>query len=453
VQRVEDGDHDLEAIDRAIEEAKAETARPSLVIVRTTIGFGSPHKAGTAAAHGSPLGAEEVALTKKALGWDPERKFYVPEEALARFRQAVARGEALESRWKERFAAFARAKPELASEWERRFRGELPPGWDGGLPRFAPGEKHATREASGKVLNAIAARVPELMGGDADLSSSTKTALEGMGSFDGQTGAGRNLHFGVREHAMGGILNGMAYHGGVRGYCSTFFCFSDYMRPSVRLAALGELPVIYVWTHDSVALGEDGPTHQPVEHLMSLRALPNLHVIRPADAAETAEAWRWAMERRAGPTALVLTRQKVATIDRSGRADASGLRRGGYVLADPPGGKPDAIVLASGSEVEIALDAQSALAGDGIRCRVVSLPCWEIFEEESDDYRESVLPRSVKARVSIEAGVTFGWSRYVGEGGISIGIDRFGASAPGEVAFEKLGITARAVIDAVKRLL
>lgn len=453
VQRVEDGDRDLDAIDRAITEAKAATERPSLIIVRTTIGYGAPHKAGTAAAHGSPLGAEEVALTKKALGWDPERKFYVPEEALAHFRKAVDAGAALEARWQERFAAFAKTSPDLALEWERRFRSELPQGWDRDLPRFAPGEKHATREASGKVLNAIAARVPELIGGDADLSSSTKTSLEGMGSFEGRTGSGRNLHFGVREHAMGSILNGITYHGGLRGFCSTFFCFSDYMRPPVRLAAISELPVIYVWTHDSVGLGEDGPTHQPVEHLMSLRALPNLHVIRPADAAETAEAWRWAMERTTGPTALVLTRQKVATIDRTGRGDAAGLRRGAYVLSDVPNGRPDAILIATGSEVEIALDAQKALAADGIQCRVVSMPCVEIFDGESDGYKESVLPSSVKARVSIEAGVTFGWSRYVGDRGRSIGIDRFGASAPGEVNFEKLGITAHAVSDTVKRLL
>jgi transketolase len=453
VQRVEDGDHDVEAIDRAIGEAKATSDRPSLIIVRTTIGYGSPHKAGKAAAHGSPLGAEEVALTKKALGWDPERAFYVPEQALAHFRRAVDRGAALEARWRERVAALARANPELASEWERRSRSELPPGWDRDLPSFAPGEKHATREASGKVLNAIAARVPELLGGDADLSSSTKTALEGMGSFDGGTGSGRNLHFGVREHAMGSILNGIAYHGGLRGFCSTFFCFSDYMRPSVRLAALSELAVIYVWTHDSVGLGEDGPTHQPVEQLTALRAMPNLHVIRPADAAETVEAWRWAMERTTGPTALVLTRQKVATFDRAGRGDAAGLRRGAYVLSDAPDGRPAAIVLATGSEVEIALEAQRGLAADGIHCRVVSLPCFEIFDEQSDEYKESVLPSSARARVSIEAGVTFGWSCYVGESGRSIGIDRFGASAPGEVIYERLGITARAVSDAVKRLL
>ncbi|HEY7698953.1 MAG TPA: transketolase, partial [Vicinamibacteria bacterium] len=355
VLRVKDGDHDLNAIQAALVEARKETTRPSLIIVHTTIGYGSPNKQGTASAHGSPLGPEEVALTKKALSWDPDAQFHIPEEALSRFRKAIANGESLEGEWNARFAELEKRRPDLASEWKRRFRSELPPGWDAGLPRFKAGEKLATREASGKVLNAIAGSVPELIGGDADLSSSTKTALEGMGSFDGQTGSGRNLHFGVREHAMGGVVNGLAYHGGVRGYASTFFCFSDYMRPPVRLAALSRLPAIYVWTHDSIGVGEDGPTHQPVEHLMALRVMPNLHVIRPADANETVEAWRWAMERRDGPTALVLTRQKLATFEREGRGAASGLRRGAYVLSDPPQGEPRAIVIATGSEVEIAL--------------------------------------------------------------------------------------------------
>jgi len=455
VLRVKDGDHDLNAIQAAILEARAETTKPSLIIVHTTIGYGSPNKGGTASAHGSPLGAEEVALTKKALDWDPDAQFHVPEEALARFQKAIANGEGLEGEWNERFAELERRRPDLASEWKRRFRGELPSDWDAGLPRFKAGEKLATREASGKILNAIAATVPELIGGDADLSSSTKTALEGMGSFDGQTGSGRNLHFGVREHAMGGIVNGMAYHGGVRGYSSTFFCFSDYMRPPVRLAALSHLPAIYVWTHDSIGVGEDGPTHQPVEHLMALRVVPNLHVIRPADANETVEAWRWAMERTQGPTALVLTRQKLATIDRAAgtAGDASGLRRGAYVLSDPPGGDPQALVIATGSEVEIALQAQSSLSKEGIRCRVVSMPCWELFEAQDPAYRESVLPASISARVSIEAGVTFGWSRHIGASGKAIGIDRFGASAPGEVIYEKLALTPEAVVSAVKSLL
>jgi transketolase len=455
VLRVKDGNHDLDGIQSAITEARAETTRPSLIIVHTTIGYGSPNKQGTASAHGSPLGADEVALTKKALGWDPESQFLVPDEALARFRKAVAKGEDFEGEWNERFAELEKRSPELASEWKRRFRSELPPDWDAGLPRFKAGEKLATREASGKILNAIAAAVPEILGGDADLSSSTKTALDGMGSFEGGTGSGRNLHFGVREHAMGAIVNGIAYHEGLRGYCSTFFCFSDYMRPPARLAALSHLPAVYVWTHDSIGVGEDGPTHQPVEHLMALRAIPNLRVIRPADASETVEAWRVAMERTEGPTALVLTRQKLANIDRTaeGRGDASGLRRGAYVLSDPSDGAAQALVIATGSEVEIALQAQATLAGGGIRCRVVSLPCWDLFEAQDPAYKESVLPASISARVSIEAGVTFGWSRYLGTAGKAIGVDRFGASAPGEVIYEKLGLTSQAVVSAVKSLL
>jgi transketolase len=453
VLRVKDGDHDLNAIQAALVEARKETTRPSLVIVHTTIGYGSPNKQGTASAHGSPLGVEEVALTKKALSWDPDAQFHVPEEALSRFRKAVANGESLEAEWNARFAELERRRPDLASEWKRRFRGELPSGWDAGLPRFKAGEKLATREASGKVLNAIAASVPELIGGDADLSSSTKTALDGMGSFDGQAGSGRNLHFGVREHAMGAVVNGLAYHGGVRGYASTFFCFSDYMRPSVRLAALGRLPAIYVWTHDSIGVGEDGPTHQPVEHLMALRVMPNLHVIRPADANETVEAWRWAMERTDGPTALVLTRQKLATFEREGRGAASGLRRGAYVLSDPPQGEPRAIVIATGSEVEIALQAQASLSKEGIPSRVVSMPCWEIFDEQDSEYRESVLPSSIGARVSIEAGVTRGWSLHIGSSGRAIGVDRFGASAPGEVIYERLGLTSEAIVSAVRSVL
>jgi transketolase len=453
VLRVKDGDHDLEGIGRALSEARADTSRPSLIIVHTTIGYGSPNKGGTAAAHGSPLGTEEVALTKKALGWDPDASFHVPEEAKARFRTAASRGEGIESEWQSRFAELERRRPDLAAEWRRRFDAALPPVWESALPRFQAGDKLATREASGKVLNAIAAAVPEILGGDADLSSSTKTALDGAGSFDGRTGSGRNLHFGVREHAMAGIANGISYHGGVRPYCSTFFCFSDYMRPSIRLAALSHLDPIYVFTHDSVGVGEDGPTHQPVEHLAALRAIPNLHVIRPADASETAEAWRSALERRGGPTALVLTRQKIANIDRSGRGDASGVRRGAYVLADPKEGPARAILIASGSEVEIALEARARLAGEGIPCRVVSMPCWELFEAQDAAYRESVLPAALTARVSIEAGATFGWSRYVGSRGIAIGVDRFGASAPAEALYRELGLTADALVSAVKRVI
>ncbi|TDI34677.1 MAG: transketolase [Acidobacteria bacterium] len=454
VQRVRDGDHDLESIDAAIREAKMETARPSLIIVHTTIGYGSPNKQGSSSAHGAPLGADEVALTKEGLGWDPSREFYVPDEAKAQFREAFDRGEAAEADWRARFARYREAYPELAFEWERRHRHELPNGWDEALVSFKAGEKLATRESSGKVLNAIASTVPELVGGDADLSSSTKTALKDMGSFDGKTGEGRNVHFGVREHAMGSLVNGMAYHGGVRAYASTFFVFSDYMRPSIRLAALSKLPVIYVWTHDSVGLGEDGPTHQPVEQLMALRVVPNLHVLRPADANETVEAWRVAMERTDGPTALVLTRQKIATFDREEPGSARGTRRGAYVLADAEGeGLPDAILMATGSEVTLALAARDLLSQSGVRVRVVSMPCWELFEAETDEYRESVLPEAVKARVSVEAGVTLGWERYLGSRGRAIGIDRFGASAPGNTVFEKLGLTADSVAETVKRLL
>ncbi len=452
VLRVRDGDHDLDGIDQAIREAKSDTSRPSIIIVNTTIGFGSPNKHGTASAHGSPLGVEEVALTKKALGWSWEQPFHIPEEAKEHFGRALEKARALQADSGARLSSYRESHPELASEWHRRFRGELPDGWDEELPVFEAGVELATRESSGKVLNEVAARVPELLGGDADLSSSTKTALEDMGSFDGQTGAGRNIHFGVREHAMGSLINGMAYHGGVRGYCSTFFVFSDYMRPSIRLAALSRLPAVYVWTHDSIGVGEDGPTHQPVEHLMALRTIPNLHVIRPADANETTEAWRWAMNRKDGPTALVLTRQKIVTFDRSGRGSAKDLSKGAYVLADSKEGTPQAIVIATGSEVTLALEAQELLAKEGVGCRVVSMPCWELFEAQDANYRESVLPEAVEARVAVEAGVSFGWERFVGRKGRTIGQDRFGASAPGAVNFEKFGFTAENVAAVVKSL-
>ena len=449
VMHVKDGDRDLDAIDRAIASAKSDTERPSLVVIRTTIGFGSPNRQGTSAAHGSPLGPEEVALTKKALGWDPARSFYVPVDAAKSFGEAIDKGQKAQDDWEKRISAYSEKEPELAAEWKRRIAGDLPDDWDRDLPRFEPGKKLATRASAGKVLNAIAPRLPELMGGDADLSGSTKTALEGGGSFGGQTGAGRNIHFGVREHAMGGIVNGMAYHGGVRVYAATFFCFSDYMRPSVRLAALSHLPVVFVWTHDSIGLGEDGPTHQAVEHLMSLRAMPNLHVVRPADANESAEAWRWAIERKSGPVALVLSRQGLPVL----KADTSGLARGAYVLSEAKGGQPQAILIGTGSEVALALEAQEILAGEGIPCRVVSMPCWELFEEQSQEYRGSVLPPSVTARVAVEAGSTLGWWRWVGDGGSVVGLDRFGASAPAEVSWEKFGFTPAHLAEEVKRLL
>ncbi len=452
VLNVENGDTDVDGIDAALSAAEAETWRPSLISIKTTLGYGSPNKQGTSEAHGSPLGVEEVALAKRALGWDPEKFFYIPERALAHLRSAVERGRAAQQEWQRRFDLYARAHPELAAEWQRAWRGELPEGWDGELPSWRPGESLATRQAGGKVMNAIAKRVPALIGGDADLSVSTTTALKDQGSFDGQTGAGGNLHFGVREHAMGAIANGMACHGGVRPFTATFFCFADYMRPAIRLAALSELPVIFVFTHDSVGLGEDGPTHQPIEHLMSLRAMPNLAVLRPADANETAEAWRWAMLHHDGPVALVLTRQKLPVLDRSKLAPAAGVACGAYTLADPAHGAPAAIIIATGSEVQVAVAAHALLAAEGIRTRVVSMPCWEAFQAQSQTYRDRVLPPAVTARVSIEAGVTFGWCRWIGAAGAAIGIDRFGASAPGEVTMQKFGFTAEHVAEVVREL-
>ncbi|HEY2386013.1 MAG TPA: transketolase [Candidatus Binatia bacterium] len=451
VLHVDDGDTNVDAIGAALRQAEAETIQPSMIVIRTTIGYGSPHKAGTSEAHGSPLGADEVKLTKQALGFDPEQSFVVPPEALAHFREALTRGAAAEEDWQGRFAAYGKAHPDLAAQFRAAQAGTLPDGWDQGLPTFGVADAQATRQASGKALNAIAARVPELIGGDADLSTSTNTTIKDGGSFDAQSGAGRNLHFGVREHGMGAIANGLAYHGGLRPFVATFFCFSDYMRPPVRLAALNGLRVIYVWTHDSIGLGEDGPTHQPVEHLMSLRAMPNLAVVRPGDANETVEAWRWAMTHD-GPVALVLGRQKLPVVDRTKMAPAAGLARGAYVLADADGGAPDAILIATGSEVPLALAARERLAQDGIRARVVSMPCWEAFEAEDAAYRDQVLPPAVAARVSIEAGVTFGWQRWIGPHGAAIGVDRYGASAPAEVIFQHLGFTPEHVADVTRQL-
>jgi transketolase len=443
VQRVDDGNTDLAGIDAAITAARAETARPSLIIVHTTIGFGSPKKAGTSAAHGSPLGDAEVAATKRALGWDPEAKFFVPDEVRAHLAEGGKRGAEAHVEWDGRLAAYTAAHPELAAQLELAMRGELPAGWDDGLPGAELGGKPvATRSASSKVLAALTAKIPWLLGGDADLGGSTKTIVPG-GDYD-RAGEGRNLRFGIREHAMGSIGNGLLYHGGVRSFVATFFVFSDYMRPPVRLAALNKMPAIFVWTHDSVGLGEDGPTHQPVEHLMALRAMVNLCVFRPCDANETAAGWRYALAKTHGPTALVLSRQDLPVVTQPG---APGAERGGYVLADGS----DAIIIATGSEVWVALAARDELAKAGVSARVVSLPCWELFEAQPDSYRDSVLPPALHRRVSVEAGVTFGWREYIGDRGIAIGIDRYGASAPGEVVLEKLGITAAAVVEAVQR--
>jgi transketolase len=441
VQTVDNGDTDLNAIEKAIENAKAETTKPSLVIIHTTIGYASP-KAGTSKAHGSPLGDKEVAETKKALGWDPEKKFYVPDEARAHMAEQGKRGAAAHAAWDDKRAAYAKAHPELAAQLDLAIRGELPAGWDAQMPAFD--KPIATRSACGKIMDVICKQVPWLYGGDADLAGSTKTMVDG-GNYDAE-GKGRNVRFGIREHAMGAMCNGMLYHGGVRPYVATFFVFSDYMRPSVRLAALNEAPAIFIWSHDSVALGEDGPTHQPIEHLMALRAIPHLHVYRPADANETIAGWRFAMQRSHGPTALVTSRQDLPILTQHG---APGAERGGYVLADGN----DVILLATGSEVHTALEARALLAKDNIAARVVSLPCWELFAEQDEAYRETVLPKARWHRVSVEAGVTFGWREHVGDRGASVGIDRFGASAPGEVALDKLGISAAHVAEVAKQLL
>jgi transketolase len=448
VQRVEDGDRDLDGIDRAIRAARAESGRPSLIYLHTTIGFGSPKKAGSSEAHGAPLGVDEVAATKRALGWDPAHHFHVPDQVRAHIGAAVERARRERGSWDQAMAAYRAEHPDPARELERWMAGELPEGWDRDLPRFAAGESVATRTAGGKAQAAIAKQVANLIGGDADLGSSTKTIIAGAGSFDGQTGAGRNIHFGVREHAMGSICNGLDYHGGVRPFAATFFCFSDYMRPAVRLAALNKQPVIYLWTHDSIGLGEDGPTHQPVEHLMALRAMPHLWVVRPADANETVAAWRLAVARREGPTALVLTRQNLPVLD---PARAPQLERGAYVLAGDE--RPDVILIATGSEVSVALAARAELAAGGVACRVVSMPCWEAFVAQPAGYRDQVLPPDVRARVSVEAGVTFGWREWIGVEGEAVGVDRFGASAPAEVLMEKYGITPGNVVAAARRTL
>ena len=443
VLHVRDGDTDTATIDAALRAAKAETGKPSIIIVRTTIGYGSPKKAGTSSAHGSPLGDAEVAATKTALGWDPAVKFHVPAEVGAHMGEAVSRGAATHAAWREKLAAYTAAFPELARELDLAVRGELPAGWDSQLPTWQTGSAAiATRSASGKVMGVLAAKVPWLFGGDADLGGSTKTIVPG-GDYD-RSGAGKNLRFGVREHGMAAIGNGMLYHGGVRPHVATFFVFSDYMRPSVRLAALNKQPAIFVWTHDSVGLGEDGPTHQPIEHLMALRAMPNLSVFRPADANETAAAWRYAMARTDGPTGLVLSRQDLPVVTQPG---APGAEKGAYVLADGT----DVILIATGSEIALALAAREQLAAQNIRARVVSMPCWEAFAAQPAAYRAEVLPHG--KRVSIEAGVTQGWREWIGDRGVAIGIDRYGASAPGEVLLDKLGINLAAVVDAAKRVI
>ncbi len=452
VQRV-DG-NDLEQVEAALGAAQREGERPSLIIARTHIGYGSPHKQDTAEAHGAPLGEEEVKLTKQALGWPLEPTFYIPEESLAHFRQALKRGSGWQAEWRDRFDAYAGTYPELVEQWRMVMRGELPDGWADKIPTFtAAGGAMATREASGKVLNAIAPNLPTLIGGSADLTPSNNTYLKGYGDFQRASAGARNLRFGVREHAMGAILNGMALHGGLIPYGGTFLIFSDYMRPSIRLAALSHAHVVYVFTHDSIGLGEDGPTHQPIEHLAALRAMPNLTVIRPADATETAVAWRVALEHRGGPVALALTRQKLPIIDRSAFPSADLLRRGAYILVDPRGSRPQLILIATGSEVHVALAASKQLAARGVTARVVSMPSWELFEQQPQRYRDEVLPPPVTARVAIEAASPHGWERYIGPRGIMIGMTRFGASAPYQIVMEKFGFTADNVASRAMELL
>jgi transketolase len=408
---------------------------------RTHIGFGSPNKQDTAKAHGEPLGEDEVRLTKEAMGWPVEAQFLIPEEALARFRTAIEDGAAAQGEWDALFARYEEAHPELAAEWRRRMAGGLPGGWEQTLPTFEPEDGPlATRVAGGKVMAALAPVLPELVGGSADLHPSTKTYLSVYPAVSKGEYGGRNLHFGIREHAMGGIVSGMALHGGLRPYGSTFLVFSDYMRPSIRLAALMGLPVIYVFTHDSIFVGEDGPTHQPVEHFAALRAIPGLTVIRPADARETAAAWRTMVQYRDGPVALLLSRQKLPIL---GEVDATGVARGGYVLRDVT--EPQALLLASGSEVVVALEAQKLLAEDGIAARVVSMPSWELFEAQPQTYRAAVLPPEVTARVAVEAAVPLGWDRYVGLQGAVVGLNRFGASAPYQTLAAEFGFTAEKV--------
>jgi transketolase len=451
VVRVADG-NDLEAISSALEAARTETALPSLVIVRTHIADPAPTKRDTPEAHGAPLGAEEVRRTKEIMGWPTEPAFYVPDEAYEPWRPSAQAGARAQAEWNRRLARYESEHPAQAAELWRRLAGELPPDWEQVLPVITPDKGQlATRQASAQALTALVAALPELVGGSADLAGSTGTVLKQAGTL-GPASSGRQIHWGVREHAMAAALNGIAAHGGLRPFGSTFLIFSDYMKPSIRLAAIMRLPVIYVGTHDSIGVGEDGPTHQPIEQLAMLRAIPGMLVLRPADATETVEAWRVAIEHRSGPVALVLTRQRLPVLDRATLGPAAGVRRGGYVLWDPPGG-PEAILIATGSEVHVALAAANRLVQEGVRVRVVSLPSWELFETQSREYRDSVLPRGIRARVGIEAASPFGWLRYVTDDGEMLGLDHFGASAPAERLFSEFHFTPEHAADAVRRVL
>jgi transketolase len=453
VRNLGDRADDLDALGEAFDEAREEKERPSLIIVRSHIGFGSPNRQDSPSAHGEPLGEEEIRLTKRFYGLPEEEKFLVSDEVRAHMGLAVERGNALEEEWNTRLAAYRTAFPDLATRLAAAVSGELPGGWDADLPVFSPEKAVATRAASGTVLNAIASKVPWLVGGSADLSPSTKTLIAGSGYMAHGDYGGRNIAWGIREHAMAACASGMALHGGVRPFVATFFVFTDYARPAIRLAALMGLPVIYVMTHDSIGVGEDGPTHQPVEHLASLRAMPNLRIMRPADANETAWAWRSAMEHTTGPTLLVLTRQNLPVFDRKMVEPAEGVLRGGYILSREKGPKVDVILIATGSEVQLVMAAQNALAAGNIAARVVSLPCWELFREQPREYREHVLPPSVTARLAVEAGASLGWREWVGDRGGIIALDRFGASAPAGELFKKFGFTVENVVTTARELL
>jgi len=447
--------NDLEQLDGAIENAKAEHERPSLVVVRSHIAYGAPKLVDTAKSHGSPLGAEEVRAAKAALGADPDEDFFVPDEVYAHMSQ-LDRGASLEAAWREHFERWSIAFPEVRADWDQAWSGKAKPGWQQALPEFESGGENAmaTRDANRKVMQAIEPYTPTMIGGSADLVESVKTEFPGAGLF-AATHSGRNIPFGVREHSMGGIVNGIALHGGmVKPYGSTFLIFSDYMRPAIRLSALGRVPALWIYSHDSIGVGEDGPTHEPIEHFMALRAIPNLWFIRPADANEVSHAWKVAMERKDGPVVLALTRQKVPVLDRSVLAAASGVERGAYVLWQSDEAKPPALIfIATGSEVALALEGAKALLGQGVHSRVVSMPCWELFELQSEEYRESVLPSSVEARLSVEAGISLGWQRWVGARGASLAIDHFGASAPGDELMRQFGFTPENVAAQAQALL
>ncbi|OGC92033.1 MAG: transketolase [candidate division Zixibacteria bacterium RBG_16_53_22] len=450
VDRVADG-NDLEAIEAALLKARAEAARPSLILVKTHIGFGSP-KQDTSSAHGEPLGGEAVRKTKENLGWPLEPPFYIPDEALSHFRKAILRGRQHEAQWNQMFENYRREYPDLAAEFERALGRDLPAGWDADLPRFkAESGGMATRDASGKVMNTMAVNLPTFLGGSADLAASTKTDLKNAGDYTRTNPSGRNIRYGVREHAMGAVSNGMYQHGGVIPFTGTFLVFSDYMRPAIRLAAVMHAHVIFIFTHDSLGLGEDGPTHQPIGHLMSLRVIPGLVVLRPADANETSAAWQVAMTRR-GPVALVLSRQKLPIIDFEKIPVFDGVSKGAYVLSEAGGGKPDIVLIATGSEVQLILAAREALAKEGINARAVSMPSWELFDEQPSQYRQSILPAAIP-RLAIEAASPMGWHKYIGERGDIIGINRFGASAPGDEVMREFGFTAEHLIERAKLLL